>query len=219
MAVLSDILSRVKFRTGFREGADDHITSNINEATRHTIFRVRPQEMQATTTFATSNATASYAFSTIASDLLAVLFVRDNTDDVPLLRGDIEHFNRLQQDTSDTSNLGDPRRWARQGNNLILYSKIPDSTSRTIKLTYLKDFTDLSAAGDTFPLNDEWLLPVEQYAAGLTFLDLNANDKATAKFTAYEQMISSRESPKGIEDESAWSQMFPISNTGLDSDL
>ena len=219
MAVLSDILARVKFRSGSKTGADSQVTANINEATRHTILRARPQEMQTTATFATSSGTSSYAFSTIATDLLAVLYVRDNTDDVPLLRGDIEHFNRLQQDTSDASNLGDPRRWTRQGNNLILYSKIPDGTSRTIKLTYLKDFTDLVNSGDTFPLNEEWLLPVEQYASALTMLDLNAEAKASAKFAVYEQMISSRESPKGIEDESSWSQMYPISNTGINSDF
>jgi len=215
MAELNDIRTRIKFRIGSKEAADDQIDQNLNEAIRHTILRVRPQEMQTTTTFTTTSGKFKYSFATdlVVTDLLAIEFVRDQTDDVEILQGARQHFNRLQQDTTNTSSLGNPRRWVREGENIILYSRIPDATARTIKVSYLQRPADLSSTNTTFPLNDEWLLPTEQWAAGLTLLDLNANDKAGAKFGLYEQMITSREDPEGIEDESPEGLLLPVSNT------
>lgn len=218
---LSTVRNRVKLKVGNKSGIDDYIDEAINEAILQVIQEAKPQEMWATTTFSTSNATASYAFTGAAinkTDVYSILFVRDVTDDVEVKHTSYEVWNRYTQSTSNTSTLGAPRLWTRLGNNLILFSRIPDSTSRTIGITYLKRPTRLSADSDTFPLNDEWKRPVEELAAAYVFMDLNAADKSAAKKALYDDMMSRRTSPEAEEDASPWGSAFtPIHNLNTQS--
>lgn len=198
------MLANVKYMCGNKNGIDATITNNINHAIKQLVLQVRPQEAWSTTTFSTSSATAAYAIGSGAAvnitDFMAVLMVRNNTDDVEIKRGDMRSYNRQLQDTSNSGALGRPNRWTRQGNSLILYNKIPDSTARTIKLTYLK--SPVAISGSTaFPLNDEWIRPCELLAAALTFTDLADEKNANLKYLAYDKLIGTYDRPESIEDE------------------
>jgi hypothetical protein len=201
---------------GNRNGIDDQIDDNINMAVREIALTAKPQELWLSTTFTTSDGTAEYAFasmSTPVTDLMAILLVRDNTDDVPLTRGGLSsYFNQKLDSTNDASTKGDPSRWTRFGNSLVLYSYIPDSTSRTMRMLYLQRPAALSADADTFPLNAEWEQPAKLLAAAYTWLDLNNSEKATLKFQAYDRYMNTVETPEELESEAPETSFQFVSN-------
>lgn len=207
--------TNVKLLCGNKNNIDDLITANINHAIKQLVLEVRPQEAWATTTFSTSSGDFLYDIGSGGqiniTDFMAVLMVRNNTDDVEIKRGDMRSFNRNLQDTTNSAALGRPNRWTRQGNNLILYNKIPDSTARTIKLTYLKRPADISGT-TAFPLNDEWIRPVELLAAALTFTDINDEVHANLKFSAYDKALQAFDKPENIEDEAPEAQIRLVHN-------
>ena len=215
---LAQIRSRVSFKVGGKSGIDSILNENINEAILQVIQEGRPQEMWTDSTFTTSSGTASYLFSamsTAKTDILWVLFVRNTTDDYPLYHRSFEVWNRYKQDTSSTSNLGDPHLWTRWKNGIIVFGRIPDSTSRTLHYDYLKRPTRLSADSDTFPLNDEWKRPVEELAAALTLRDLNS-PAADGRFATYRELLGQRLSVEGEEEASPDGSAFiPMSNLNL----
>ena len=197
------MLSNVKYMCGNKNGIDANITNNINHAIRQLVMQVRPQEAWTTTSFNTSGVAAYAMGSGLAiniTDFLAVLMLRNTTDDVEIKRGGMRDYNRQLQDTANNAALGRPNRWTRQGTSLILYNKIPDSTVRAIKMTYLKLPAAISGA-TAFPLNDEWIRPCELLAAALTFTDLLDNANAQLKFAAYDKAMESFDKPENIEDE------------------
>lgn len=197
------MLSNIKYMCGNKNGIDDNITNNINHAIKQVILQTRPQEAWTTVSFNTSGVAAYAIGSGLAiniTDFLAVLMVRNTTDDIEIKRGGMRDFNRQLQDTTNSSALGRPNRWTRQGTSLILYSKIPDSTVRSIKMTYLKLPASISGA-TAFPLSDEWIRPCELLAAAMTFTDLLDTANASLKFSAYDKSIGSYDKPENIEDE------------------
>lgn len=198
------MLANVKYMCGNKAGIDSRITANINHAIWQVILQARPQEAWATATFTTSSGDFLYDIGSGGqiniTDFMAVLMLRNSTDDVEIKRGSMRDFNRQLQDTTNSAALGRPNRWTRQGNNIVLYSKIPDSTSRTIKLTYLKRTAAISGS-TAFPLNDEWIRPVELLAAALTFTDLADAANAGIKMAAFEKTMQAYDKPENIEDE------------------
>lgn len=213
-ATLAQMRTRVKIMVGGKAGIDDTIDGNINEAILQLIQEVRPQEVTTSTTFAAAASTAEYTFSSSpisVTDLLAVVMVRDNTKDWEIKRGGKREYNRFPQDTSVAGNLGDPHRWTRIGNKLILYNKIPNSLTRTIELTYLKRPATMTSVVN-FPLNEEWRKPVERLAASMTWADLSKMDLSSFHASVYREMIAIRQNPEAIEDEAPEAQMIPISN-------
>ena len=215
---LATIRSRVAVKAGNVTNRDSLITENINEAILQVIQEAKPQEMWAENSFTTSNATAAYLFSgmsTPVTDVLWVLFVRSTTGDYPLHHRSFEVWNRYKQSTSTTGSTGDPHLWTRLKNGLVLFGRIPDSTSRTIHFDYLKRPTRLSADGDSFPLNDEWKRPVEELAAALTLADLNS-PKADVKFATYQELLARRMTPENEEEGSPEGSAFiPIHNLNM----
>lgn len=211
---LNAMLSNVKYMCGNKNTVDDQITANINHAIKQLVMQVRPQEAWATTTFNTVAADFLYDIASGGqvniTDFLAVLMVRNATSDVEIKRGGMRDFNRQLQDTTNTASLGRPNRWTRQGNNLILYNKIPDAVY-SIKLTYLKRPTDISGA-TAFPLNDEWIRPCELLAAAMTFTDLLDTANAQLKFSAYDQSLAAFDKPENIEDEAPEASIRVVHN-------
>ena len=215
MATLLEVRTDVKFMVGNRNGIDSQIDDNINMAVREFALSIRPQELWASTTFTTVDATAEYAFSAMSTpvtDLMAVMFIRDNTDDVPVKRGGLSDYLNNKIDTTKATNLGDPNRWTRFANTLVLYSKIPNSTARTMRMIYLQRPAALSADTDTFPLNAEWEQPVKLLASAYTWLDLNNAEKAQLKFQAYDRFVATIDKPEAIEDESPETSFQFVSN-------
>jgi hypothetical protein len=207
--------SRVKLAMANKTNIDDTIDRNLNEATLQHTLRVRPKEMQTSTTFSTTGAIAEYGYGisdTIAvSDLYAFLYVRDSTDDVPLVQGNETEWNDSRQSLTDTALHGDPRRWLHIERKLVLYAQIPDSTSRTIKVRYLKRPATMTSSVD-FPLNDEHIRPVEQLAKHLTWLDLGNEEKAIAALNSYEALLATRQQPLDMEDMSPEFRFTPVHN-------
>ena len=221
MTTLATMRSRVKLALANKQGIDTTIDQNLNEATLQHTFRVRPKEMQTSTTFSTTGAIAEYGYGisdTIAvSDLYAFLYVRDNTDDVPILQGNETEWNDSRQSLTDTALHGDPRKWLHIESKLVLYAQIPDTTSRTIKVRYLKrPATMTSSVG--FPLNTEHERPVEQLAKALSWLDLGNEAKAAAAMAAYEALITTRFEPLDMEDMSPEFHFTPVHNLVVDGD-
>jgi hypothetical protein len=198
---------------GNRTSIDSQIDDNINLAIREIALTAKPQELWVSTTFTTSDATAEYAFSgmsTPVTDLAAVLFVRDNTKDVPLKRGSLSGY--LNQKISASPPTGEPNYWTRFGNTLVLYSEIPDGTSRTMRMLYLQRPAALSGDTDTFPLNAEWEQPAKLLASAYTWLDLNNVEKAQLKMQAYDRYMATVDTPEEVERESPESSFQFISN-------
>lgn len=211
MAVtLATMRTNVLLKVGNKTGIDATVNDNIDKAQLYVCFTFRPQELWATKVFATSNKKSEYAFVTDLglNDVYAILMVRDDTKDREILRGSMRHYNRLTQDTAVASTLGDPRRWTRSGNSLVLYSRIPDSTTRNVKLTYLKRPPSLAGAG-VLALNEEWQRPIEEYAAFLTWNDLNQFEKANARLGSFQALVSTMEQPEAIEDEAPEAAVRP----------
>jgi hypothetical protein len=191
---------------------DDAIDDNINEAILQLITEVRPDEVTEYTSFSCVANQAEYTFSGDISitDCYAVLMVRDETEDWEIKKGDEYEFNRLKQDTSNSATTGNPHRWIRLGNSLILYNKIPDGTN-TIGLWYLERSVTMTTSQD-FPLNEEWRKPAERLAAAITWTDLNKPQLAQLHASAYREMVALRQNPGGIEDEVPEAQIVPTSN-------
>ena len=215
---LAQIRTRVATKVGLGSGSnrDTLIDENINEAILQVIQEAKPQEMWEDDTFTTTSAQAEYTFSGISiTNALAILFVRNVTKDYEIKHTSYEVWNHYKQDTASSSSLGDPHLWTRYQNGIILFGRIPDSTTRTIQWIYLKRPTRLSADADTFQLNDEWKRPVEELAAYLTLRDLNS-DKAELKLGVYLQLMGTRHTPEGEEDASPEGAAFiPTSNLNL----
>ena len=209
---LLSMRNRILTRIGNKAGWEAAVDANINEAIRQVVQMFRPQECWADYTFSASSGTSEYAFTTIGittNTAWAIMMVRDDTDDVEVFRGSMREYNRNKKDTSVAGNLGDPRRWTRFANSLVLYSKIPDSTTRTMRLTVLEFPAAITATTDAFPLNDEWVLPVERLATALTWADLNDMAKHQLHMQLFNETVSTREKPESVEDEAPEAQLVP----------
>lgn len=232
-ASLVTMRENVKFKIGRKEGMDSTIDAKINEAVLYVLSVYRPQDMWGRAFATTVSGQAEYTFNIAASDLqtaapddvldlYAILMVRDQTNDREILRGSMRHFNRLRQDTSVASTLGPPRRWTREANQLILYSRIPNATALTVKVTYLRRPPVMVEAAPPdpavdFPLNEEWQGPVEEYAAFLLWTDLNEANKAAAKLSAFQTKvgaITGLDKPEAIEDEAPEAAVRPFVDFG-----
>lgn len=214
-ATLTTMRATVKLKVGNKGGIDSTLDANINNAVLYVLWAFRPQEEWATVTFNTANGTSEYTFNQAGSalgvlDVYAFLMIRDMTKDREVLRGGMRHYNRLRQDTAVSSTKGSPRRWTRNGNKLVLYARIPDSVI-SIKATYLKRPAVMTAGPPAvdFPLNEEWQRPVEEYAAFLTWSDLNEGNKAATKLQAYQALVSTMDRPEAIEDEAPEAAIRP----------
>lgn len=211
MTTLSTLRSRVSFGLGQKGGINDQIDNALNEATLRHVLRTKPKEMQATKTFSAANATAAYNIvSTVGvSDLYAVLYVRNNTDDLPLMQGNETEYNNSKQDSTVSSNLGRPNKWLHIEDDLVLYEQIPDSTSRTISVRYLKRPATMTSAVD-FPLDEHHERPVEQLAKALVWADLGNDAKFTSSMNIYQQMAFERQEPEMLEDEHSMFHIQPL---------
>ncbi len=229
MTTLTTIQSSVKLHCGGKNNIDSEIDRSINSAIYQFVGEIKPQEMWTEIILNTNTVTATpeYAFNTTSNtlwgtgsdtsltDLYHIIMVRDDTDDVELLRGGMNDYNRVKQDITSAAATGDPRRWARNANRLVLYSLIPNTKTRQITMTYLKRPTALSAGTDTFPLNEEWEAPVILLASSLVWTVLNQPSLAAMKKSHYRDMLVNIDKPESAEDASPESQLVMMSNLNI----
>lgn len=211
---LATMRTKVKFECGNKNGIDQIIDDAVNDAIIEVVSSFQPQEMTASATGATVDQTSAYAFAGVfsASDLLAVIGVRNDTDDYRLKRGSLLEFLKARTDTSSAANFGRPNKWARQGNSLLLYSMIPGATIYTMRLYYVQRPAEITTDTAAFPLNREWERPVTLLAASYVWGSLNNVEKAGLKEQQYSATVQRRETPEEIEDESPESQLVMSSN-------
>jgi hypothetical protein len=212
---LGTMRTKVKFECGNKSGIDTVMNDAINDAIIEIASTFQPQELLASASGSTANQTSSYSFSSVFSitDLLAIVGVRNTTDDYRMKRGSMLEFMMQRKSTSNASGFGRPNKWARQGNNLILYSLIPDSTARTVEVYYVQRPAELTADADVFPLNREWERPVALLAASYVWGSLNNVEKSALKDQQYQATVSRRDTPEEMEDESPETQLVMVSNT------
>ena len=153
----------VKLKLGNKANIENQLDLQINRAMAQFVYEIKPQETWATGTFNTVADQHVYNFVTdlTNNDIYALKAVRDTTTPAEIQKGGIADFYRQNR-----SNTGKPRRWTRYGNNIILYSLIPDGVY-AIEYLYVQAPTPMSADADVFPLNEEWEQPVEELAAAL----------------------------------------------------
>jgi len=220
MATLAELLDEVKFNLGGKDDMDTRITKQINEAMLQLVVEVRPMEMQEVTTFSTAAGQFEYTIGPTGDIVVpldnyyATLALFDTEDDQVIFAGSLENFN-LQRRTSTTS-TGEPRKWFRYENSIYLYRQVPRDV-RSIEVRYLRRPPAMSALTDTFPLNDEWVNPVEHLATALMFGKLNENEHAAAWSASYRNLLNFRETPQMIEDEAPEGVMAPITNLVTDA--
>jgi hypothetical protein len=206
--------TRIYVALGHKSGLTANIDNNINEATLQVVFRQRPQEMCTSTTFSTADGDFDYTIASggdiAVTDLYAIEMVRNETQNYRLEQGAYWEFEGQDQTGSDAT--GDPRKWFRRGNVLYLYNLVPDDSADTIRVSYLKRPTALSADADVFALNDEWVKPVETLATALTYLDMNMFDRAQVWNAAFNDLLGTRETPEQIEDENPDASFIMASN-------
>lgn len=220
MATLASMRANVTFNVGRKAGMDAKIDLNLNEATKQIVKRMRPKEMQTSTTFTTADGDFDYSIAAAGdiavADLYAILMVRNNTDQYRLTRGTLAEFEAGKQ--TGSSAKGKPYKWFHYGNNLFLYDRVPDATARTIRVRYTQRPALMTSVVD-FPLNDEWVNLAEELATAMSFANLNQFDKAQLHGQMFESLIQKMETPEQIEDEAPDGQVFMVSNTGIDEDF
>ncbi len=216
MATLATMRANVVFNVGRKAGMDAKIDSNLNEATLQILKRMRPKEMQTVVTFTTTQADFDYTIAAAGNiavaNLYAILMVRNNTDDYRLTRGTLAEFESVKQ--SGSSSQGKPHKWFHYGNNLFIYDRIPDSTTRTLQVRYTQRPATMTSSVN-FPLNDEWVNLTEELATAMSFANLNQFDKAQLHGQMFESLIQKMETPEQIEDEAPDGQVVMVSNTDI----
>ncbi len=210
MTTLAAMRGRVKIGIGNKQGFDDQVDLALNEAQIQHVITVKPAESQESTTFSIVSATAAYNIITsVNADAYAIMYVRNTTDDEPLVQGTVYEWHLQNQDATVASNVGKPHKWAHVEDDLVLYDQIPDATARTIKVLYLTLPVLMTSAVD-FELQKEHERPVEQLAKSMLWLDLGNEQKAASALQAYQELVAARFEPEQIEDENAIFQMQPI---------
>ena len=212
MATLSEMTARVRFMSGAKAQIDSQIENNINEAMYQLSWELRPPEAVTSATASLSDGTYSYTFSTAfsATDVYAPFMMRNVTDERLMHMGSLEEFETLLQVGDDAT--GEPTKWIRVGNGVYIYKSIPDDETRTVRLWYVKRLAEMTASTDTFPLNDEWIKPVEVLAAAMTLADLNNYQGAQMKQAEYVSLVNTRQLPQQIEDEAPEGSFVFVSN-------
>ena len=226
MATLSTIRTRVKFQLGGKANIDTQIDDNINSAIYQLIMEMKPQEKWAEVILETNTttATAEYAFNqstggvwgaaqtATLEDVLAILMVRNDTKDVEIRRGGNHDYNNSRNDTTVSGNTGDPHAWTRRGNTFVLYNRLPNTTARSLTVTYLQRPAELTADTNTFPLNREWERPAELLATAFVWQDLNNPQMAAARMQSYRDLLVNMDKPESLEDETGEAQLVHMSN-------
>ncbi len=211
MATLLQIRNRVKTSLGNKGNINDDIDNAINEAMFQLIWEQKPHEAINDLSFTTADGDYDYNFSDDLSDteIYAPYLVFNSTDSYMLLSGSFEEFLRTR---NDDASGGRSSKWCRYKNNIILYKSIPGSTEKTIEVYYVKRLTKLAEPTDVFPLNDEWIYPVEELATAIMFNRLKQFPAAEAHYGAYRAAVGARDTPTMVDQEAPQGGFIFVSN-------
>lgn len=210
MATLKSLRDHVVINLGRKSGYDDVIDDNLNLAQNQIVREAQPKESWSSDTFITIANTAEYSLSSISlTAAYAILFLHDNTDDVPIEPGSMKEYNRMKQVTSGSGVTGQARSWTNYGNNVVLYNRIPDDV-RTIRIISVNRPTAMTADTSVFPLDDEWERATIELATAFTAEDIRDYDLAARKFKTFGMLLARGLKAQRVQDrEAGMGVVFP----------
>lgn len=179
MAVFSDLWQEVRTAVGEREDIDAIIKSAVNDAMVDLILLFHIRQGVLSVTQITAQLTNLYS---LEDNVLDVINVRNDTDSVPIEKGDWYEY-----DSMDLSAEGTPTKWFVEGNYLVLYSNSPDADGITFTYRYMYRPEDMVDNADPYPLPREWERPNKLLAKSYVFEVLGQSDMAAK---AYQQMTA-----------------------------
>ncbi|MHC4337389.1 MAG: phage adaptor protein [Planctomycetota bacterium] len=189
MATFGTLWQEVRKGTGDRDDIDTEIKSSFNDAIVDISLMFPIREILTNAVLTTDTNVNKYA---LEDAVLDVVSVRNNTDAVPLTKGDWYEFDSL--DYGDTTKTGTPTRWFVDGNDLTVYADTPDGTGFEISYRYIKRATDLVDDADLFSLPREWERPTKLLAKSYVFELLGQRNEAVAAFQQMTAVVSGRKS-------------------------
>jgi len=197
MTTFLQIQNEVQYHIRQRTDLITYVKSKINQAVLDVMLLVKPPEFFSTVTITTTTQTPDYDI-LATSDVLAVLgatLLNTNIDsnDRRLIRGNWREFDAMDQDFTDSNNIGRPRKYFRYANEIILYNKVPDDNDGnnwSIQVRMLLRPTVLSADADTFPLNAEWEEPTVLRAAYKLFTLTGDRERREETMALFQESIN-----------------------------
>lgn len=190
MAQFSTLWHEVRKSIGDRTDLDTEIKSAVNDAVVDIgmIFRIR--ELVSRATFATEEGLNRYA---LDDNVLDVITARNDTDTIPLVKGDRHEYDSL--DYGNSAKYGTPRKWFVDGNDLVIYASTPDVSGYTVSYRFLLRKPAMVEDTDSFPLPRQWERPTKLLAKSYVLEILGQSDEAVA---AYQQMMATVGARKSV---------------------
>ena len=173
----------VKFRTGNRENLDTQITNVVQFAYNELTTSIRIPETEELASVALVQNQSLY---TLPSDLFSIVALRSIEDAKPLQRISIRDYDRQGSVTA-----GEPKFYAWWRNELVI-TPPNNSTTRTMRLRYIKRVAALTTAGLSSALPREWDEVIVQGAIFRLFEWLGLRTEGQVAKQEYTQMIGRR---------------------------
>lgn len=197
MTTFGEIKDEVQWHIRQRTDIETFVERKINQAVLDVMLQVKPPEFFSTVTISTVAGTASYDLEA-SQDTLAVLGVtlldtNFTSNDRKLERGHWDQFDTMDQDFTEDNNLGRPRKYFRYGDDIILYSKVPDDNdgnNYSVQVRTLQRPTVMTLDADTFPLELEWEEPVTLRSAYKLFTLTGDMERRQETMQLYQESIT-----------------------------
>jgi len=186
---LTGFRSDLDFALGNRGFDSDRLDSWINAGLQELTSAVYFPELETSTTITTSSGTDKY---TLSENILAVLSVRDTTNDHVLRK--MGHSFLARYDDDDT---GMPEYWMHRGSSIVL-KPTPDS-SYSIFLTVYIYHPKLDTTSSKTLLSPEWDRAVHMLAMSHALSDVDEHDRATMWLERARLYIGSRIQRRALE--------------------
>lgn len=190
---LSDMRTKLRKRIGnpsTTDVADTTLNEHLNTAYGEIANEFRFRKVRKLCTFDTVADQAEYG---LPSDCLAVLRVRDTTNELRLEKLDDRRFAEL----TDTDETGEPTGYVRFRDWITLVPTPDDAY--TIQLHYKADVTDLSADADEPVLPSVWHRGIVMLAAFYYYDEEGDVPKAQSAYNVYELWASKK--PVEVDEE------------------
>lgn len=197
MSTFSTLWQEVRLGIGNRKDIDTEIKAAMNDAVIDIVMTFKIRQAVAHETVTTDAEVSQYELN---ENCLDVISVRNDTDAVPLTKGDKLDYD--SHDYEDADSTGTPNFWFVDEDSIYFYGSTPDDTGFELTYSYVKRFEDMSGDSDAFPLPREWERPAKLFAKSYVFELLGQNQKAVA---AYQQGVAVARTRKAAD---AWGELL-----------
>jgi hypothetical protein len=185
---LLTIRNQIITEIGGRDDLDDVIDDQVNYALQEISTMYNFEELETSSTMSCVDGEASYL---MPSDLYVLWTVKDETDNNPLERKEYTTFDKMDETTTGT-----PKWYATFNKSLILFNKVPDDSTRTIRIRYWARHGTLADDADTITLPLEWERGVRLKSSCFVFGILDMDEKQAAKQAEFDRWLSRIQLPQ-----------------------